>query len=51
MARRMHPIEKKASREYIQKFRQAFFDIIIELFVNFKQNNVVVNGETVFNAK
>jgi hypothetical protein len=51
MARRMHPIEKKASKEYIQKFRQAFFDIIIELFVNFKQNNVVINGETVFNAK
>ena len=37
--------------QYIKKFRQAFFDIIIELFMNYKNSVEDVNGETVFNAK
>ena len=43
--------ERKHSMQYIKKFRQAFFDIIIELFMNYKNSVEDVNGETVFNAK
>lgn len=42
---------REVTPQFIQKFRQAFFDIIIELFLNYKQRIETVNGETQFSAQ
>ena len=39
------------SLESIEKFRQAFFDIIIDLFLNYQKRVSKVNGESIFDYK
>lgn len=46
-----HLDDVQRSPQCIQKFRQAFFDIIIELFLNYQKRVKLVDGETVFDYK
>lgn len=51
-AQREHPnVNKKPSAEFIRKFRLAFFDLIVDLFQNYKKRVTVIDGETIFETK
>ncbi len=51
-AQRDHPnVNKKPNPEFIRKFRLAFFDLIVDLFQNYKKRVTVLDGETIFETK